>query len=112
MNSAARALLNNGFSVARINWISVANTPYQWMVQSFILLVLISAFGLVMMTNETRDLYKQVRAAQIQQDKLQVQYSQLTLENSTLLTQARIAQQAHDKYGMTQPEKKQLFVLS
>ena len=111
MNSAARAL-NNGFSITRINWISIANTPYQWAVQCFIMLILISGLAQVIVSNNTRDLYQQVQAAQSAQDKLQVQYTQLTLENSTLLTQARIEQQAHDRYGMKQPKKKELLVLS
>ena len=110
MNAAAR-LLNQG-ALSRSWVISVFFARFQFVLFSCVFAILISALGLVYMTNTTRSLNANIQQALVERDHIHVQWGQLLLEKSTLLMQARIQDLAEDKLNMVVPEGKAVVVIN
>lgn len=110
MNAAAR-LLNQG-ALSRSWVISVFLARFQFVLFSCVFAILISALGLVYMTNTTRSLNANIQQVLVERDRLHVEWGQLLLEKSTLLMQARIQVIAQDKMDMLLPEGKAVVVIN
>ncbi|GAB4223704.1 MAG: hypothetical protein Tsb005_19480 [Gammaproteobacteria bacterium] len=67
-------------------------------------MVLISAFLVVYVKDLDRRLFSQVQTEQQVRNKLQVEWGQLLLEQSTLATQARVQTIARDQLNMHSPD--------
>lgn len=112
MNTAARTLQQHYVAVKPLSWTGLANTSYQWTVQVFLLLVLLSALATVMATSKTRHDYRQLQTYQQQRGAAELQRGRLLLEQSTLLTQARVVQVAGNQSAMAMPTQKMLVVVT
>lgn len=112
MNSAARTIEQHYASARPLSWAALANTPYQWTVQAFLLLVLLSALATVMATSKTRHDYRQLQVYQQQRGAAELQRGRLLLEQGTLLTQARVIQVAGNQSAMAMPTQKMLVVVT
>jgi cell division protein FtsL len=110
MNAAAR-LLNQG-ALSRRWVISLFLSRFQLTLFSCVFAILISALGLVYMTNTTRSLNAAIQQTVSERDRIHVQWGQLLLEKSTLLMQARIQVLAQDQLNMVIPEGKTVVVIN
>jgi cell division protein FtsL len=110
MNAAAR-LLNQG-ALSRSWVVSVFLARFQFVLFSCVFAILISALGLVYMTNTTRSLNASIQQTLVERDRIHVEWGQLLLEKSTLLMQARIQNLAEDKMNMLVPEGKAVVVIN
>lgn len=110
MISAVKAV-NQHISMIRIRPFLLVNTPYQWSLQLLTMLIFVSALALILVTSQTRSLYKETRHLEVQKTQLTAEYEQLVLEKSALLTQARVANIASRDFSMTVPNKKALLVV-
>lgn len=110
MNAAAR-LLNQG-TLSRRWVISVFLARFQFVLFSCIFGIIISALGLVYMTNITRSLHANIQQTVLERDQIHVEWERLLLEKSTLLMQARIQALAEDQLDMVVPEGKAVVVIN
>jgi cell division protein FtsL len=72
--------------------------------------VLLSAFAVIDARHENRVLFAQLQQLRQQRDGLNVEWSQLLLEQSTWSTHARIEQMATQKLDMKVPEHVEIVV--
>ena len=112
MNIAARTLHHHYATVKPLSWAGFSNSTYQWTVQLFLLLVLVSALATVMATSKTRHDYRQLQTYQQQRGAAELQRGRLLLEQSTFLTQARVVQVAGNQSAMAMPTQKMLVVVT
>lgn len=114
MNTAANIKMahQHYVEVRPLSWARLANTPYQWTIQGLLFLVLLSALATVMATSQTRHDYRQLQSYQHQRGEAELQRGRLLLEESTLLTQARVVQVAGSKAAMAMPTQKMLVVVT
>ncbi|MES2205040.1 MAG: cell division protein FtsL [Pseudomonadota bacterium] len=112
MNTATKVLHQHYATVKPLSWAGLANTPYQWTIQGFLLLVLLSALATVMATSKTRHDYRELQTYQQQRGAAELQRGRLLLEQSTLLTQARVVQVAGNQSAMAMPTQKMLVVVT
>jgi len=112
MNSAAKTIHQHYATARPLSWAGLANTPLQWSIQIFLLLVLVSALATVMETSQTRHDYRQLQAYQQQRGAAELQRGRLLLEQGTLLTQARVVQIAGNQSAMAMPTQKMLVVVT
>lgn len=75
------------------------------------LLVLCTALSVVYITHTSRILHATYQQNLAEQNRLHVERSQLLLERSTLMMQARIQQAAENKLGMVIPNHKSVVVI-
>ena len=108
MNAAAR-LLNQG-ALSRGWVISMFVTRSNVSVMLTVMTILFSALSLVYVTHCSRSLNANVQQALVERDHLHLQWGQLLLEQSTLLTQARVESAAEDHLAMLFPEGKSLVL--
>lgn len=113
MNIAAKAIHQNVIGVGgfSFSWAVAKNTTYQWVLQSSLLLVLISALATVIATSKTRYDYRQLQSYQQHRAEAELQHGRLLLEQGALLAQAHVAQVAVTKSGMNMPMQKMLVVI-
>ena len=76
------------------------------------LIVFISALGLVYVKDHYRHRFIQLEKIKNQQERLQTEWSQLLLEESTWAAHARILEMAKDDLHMHQPTDEQIRMLS
>ncbi len=69
-----------------------------------LILVVMSAFGVIYAKHENRKLYVQFRESQKQRDALDVDWGRLQLEQSTWATHSRIEEVARKKLAMRNVE--------
>ncbi len=112
MNSATKAIHQHYALVRPLSWTGLANTPYQWSIQLFLLLVLLTALATVIETSKTRHDYRELQVYQQQRGAAELQRGRLLLEQSTLLTQARVVQVAGNQSAMAMPTQKMLVVVT
>lgn len=82
-----------------------------WLSLCLIIGILCSALGVIYVTHLNRVLHAQYQRTITEQDRLQVQRSQLLLERSTWMIQARIEQIAANKLGMIVPHYKSVVMV-
>lgn len=71
-------------------------------------LVFVSAVGVVVARHEARQAFILHQAALQERDALNLEWTQLQLEQATWATQARIEAAARDRLGMIRPGSKQI----
>lgn len=74
-----------------------------WMQSLLAMAILMTALGVVYVTNATRVMYSDSQAALMYYNKLQVQRSKLLIEKGAIQSQSYIQKVAHDKLGMVVP---------
>jgi len=109
MNAAAR-FLNQG-ALSRGWVVSVFLSRAQFPVFVLIMSVLTSALGVIYVANASRSLNAGIQQAIVERSQLHVQWSQLLLEKSTWITQARIQNVAEGQLGMVVPDSKSVVMI-
>jgi len=70
-----------------------------------------SAIGVVSAKHETRKLFVELQALNKEQDRLDVDWGRLQLEQSTWATHGRIERIAHDQLGMALPKDGEVVIV-
>lgn len=109
MNAAAR-LVHQGV-LSRHLVLTHLLTRRQLAVFILALAVLLSALSTIYITHTMRILHSTYQHNVAEQNQLHVQRSQLLLERSTWMMQARIQQLAENKLGMVIPGSKEVVVI-
>lgn len=76
-----------------------------------VILLLISAFGVIYLKDLHRRLFIQYEHLQQQKQQQQIEWSKLLLEQSTLATQVRIQQIAQKQIGMVIPSSGNIMMV-
>lgn len=75
------------------------------------LLVVTSAVASVYAKHESRKLYAELQVLQGERDRLEMEWGQLQIEQSTWSTHARVERMAREEIGMGEPRPEQLRML-
>ncbi len=110
MNAAARILSESVPSRSFI--LSVILKRSQLPLLMMVIAVLVTALTVIYITNATRGLNGAIQQKLTEREQLHVQWSQLLLERSTWIMQARIQNLAQGKLGMFVPDNKSLVVIN
>ena len=110
MNAAAR-LVRESTLTTRHFVIGLELSKQYWLIFSLTSLVLISAISFIYVTHTSRLLYADLQQEMQMQTKLQVMRSQLLIEGSTLLLEAKTQEIAEKKLGMHVPDMKSVTVV-
>ncbi len=76
-----------------------------------VLAVIASSFGVVYAKHEGRKLFVELQALSDEKDRMDVEWGQLQLEQSTLTTQGQVEYAAHSRLGMISPAPNQMVML-
>ena len=76
-----------------------------------IVLMMISAFGVIYAKHQSRKLFVELQALHKARDNMDIEWGQLQLEQSTLATHSRVEDTAGTKLGMVIPEANQVVIL-
>ena len=109
MNAAAR-LVHQGV-ISRQLVFTYLLTREQLVLFVLAFSVLFSALSIIYITHTTRVMHAAYQHHLVEQNRLHVQRSQLLLERSTWMMQARIQQLAENKLGMIVPNSRQVVVV-
>jgi len=109
MNAAARLASQHIFS--REYLFSLLLTRSQLAMLSLIVAGLLSALGVIYVTNATRLLNADLQHAVVEKQHLQVETGQLLLERSTWMMQARVQRIAETQLGMVVPDHKAVVII-
>lgn len=75
------------------------------------LMVLATAFGVVLMTYQTRVQFAQLEALRQQSQLLEERWGKLLLEESAFSSPSRVERIARDELNMDEPDEQQVFWL-
>lgn len=75
------------------------------------LVVLMSALGVVYGKHHSRSLFMDLQVENAERDRLNVEWGQLQLEQSTWATHGRIEEMARDRLDMTLPDARSTVIL-
>lgn len=75
------------------------------------LLVVVSAFGVIYAKHQNRMSFFKLQALKEQRDKMNVEWGQLQLEQSTLVTNGRIERMARQNLKMTIPPSDKVVMI-
>ena len=90
----------------------VAQTRQPFMlVLVFAVVCVTSALALVYTKHESRKLFVELEALTQERDELNIEWSQLQIEQSTWATHARIEQVATDNLSLVRPDSTEIFVI-
>ena len=101
MNAAAK-LLNQG-SLSRQGVLALFFTRTQRILSLFLLMIFMSAFSIIYITNAARDLNASLYQSRSEYSRLYGQQGQLLLERGTLGMQARVQRRAETTLNMIIP---------
>ncbi|CAM4415652.1 MAG: Cell division protein FtsL [Legionellaceae bacterium] len=101
MNAAARAMVQNTIKINDIHRFSFST--YNILMGSLLLAVLVTAFTLVSVKDLNRRLFSDLQSLQQTRDSLQIEWSQLLLEQNTWSSQARIQEISQSNMDMIIP---------
>ena len=76
-----------------------------------LLAVAATALGLVYTKHQSRRLFIELQSLQQQRDELEIEWAQLTLEQSTLAAEAVVDYEARTQLGMTVPDPQAVVYL-
>jgi len=76
-----------------------------------LILVLISALGVVYVKHQSRKLFVELQALQKNRDELNIEWGKLLLELSTLATPTRVERIARDELGMKPPSPEKIIIV-
>ena len=109
MNAAARALAQG--SLFRGEYRRITFTG-EWVVAIVLsVAVLLSAMAVVYVKNYERTLFSDLQTAHQNAAQLEVEWGQLLLEQSTLVTPARVQKIAQERLGMVVPSQKDIVII-
>jgi len=77
----------------------------------FAVVCVTSAVALVYTKHESRKLFVELEALTQERDELNIEWSQLQIEQSTWATHARIEQVATDNLSLVRPDSTEIFVI-
>ncbi len=77
-----------------------------------LVLVLISALGVVYVKHQSRKLFVELQALQQDRDELNIEWGKLLLELSTLATPTRVERIARDELGMKPPSPEKIIIVT
>jgi len=77
----------------------------------FALVCVMSALALVYTKHESRKLFIELGALNSERDKLNIEWGQLQIEQSTWATHARIEKVASESLLLTRPQAAEIFVI-
>ena len=77
----------------------------------FAVVCVTSAVALVYTKHESRKLFVELEALTQERDELNIEWSQLQIEQSTWATHARIEQVATDNLYLVRPDSTEIFVI-
>ena len=92
----------------------VAETGKAWRIVLVVVLgmaVLLSALAVAYVKFQSRSLFTELQALTNAQDKMNIEWGQLQLEQSTWATHGRIESAARKRLGMVLPEPHQIVVI-
>lgn len=78
---------------------------------ALVLAVVVSAIATVYAKHESRKLYSELQVLQRERDRLEMEWGQLQIEQSTWSTHARVERMAREEIGMGEPRPEQLRML-
>ena len=73
--------------------------------------VIVSCIGVVYARHEGRKQFVELQALGYEKDRMDVEWGQLQLEQSTLTTQGQIEHAARSRLGMVSPAPEQMVIL-
>ena len=74
--------------------------------------IVASGIGIVLARHEARQLFAELEALNREQDRLEIDWGRLRLEQSTYATPPRIEQVARDDLGLALPAQQQIIVVA
>ena len=77
----------------------------------FALVCVMSALALVYTKHESRKLFIELEALNSERDKLNIEWGQLQIEQSTWATHARIERVAAEELSLTRPKSTEIYVI-
>jgi cell division protein FtsL len=77
----------------------------------FALVCVLSAVALVYTKHESRKLFVELETLNSERDKLNIEWGQLQIEQSTWATHARIEQIAAEELALTRPKSNETYVI-
>ncbi len=109
MNTAARTVYQSVVTPKRLMDLVMSRSQFYFMV--LLSGVVFSALSVIYLTNKTRDLNIQLQQVQQKQEQLDMEWSQLLLEQSTWQSQSHVIEIATNALGMLIPEEKHYIVV-
>lgn len=109
MNAAARVIHQS--SVFTGHWFAMRLSKIQSALLSVICLMLLSAIGIIYITNEYRGLLSDMERLQKQSHTLHMEWGQLLLEQASLVSPSRVEALASQHLGMHLPRQQVLLAL-
>lgn len=82
-----------------------------WITLLLVLCLLLSAHLLIQMTHQSRSQHVRLQALESERDALQVEWGRLLLEESTLVSSARLEPLAREALGLRLPESTNLQII-
>ena len=77
----------------------------------FAAVCVLSALAIVYSKHESRKLFVELEALTDERDRLNIEWGQLQIEQSTWATHARIEQVAKDELSLVRPEPSEIYVI-
>lgn len=74
-------------------------------------LTILSAFGVVSASHETRNMYRELQVLQKERDDIESEYGQLLLEQSAWANNTRVDQIAREELRMVIPKVEEIIIL-
>jgi cell division protein FtsL len=74
--------------------------------------IVATGIGIVLARHESRQLFAELEALNREQDRLEIDWGRLRLEQSTYATHPRIEQVARDDLGLALPAQRQIIVVA
>lgn len=90
--------------------ISATRQPFL-LVMAFAVVCVLSAMALIYTKHESRKLFVELEQLTHERDELNIEWSQLQIEQSTWATHARIEQVATDDLSLVRPRSTEIFVI-
>jgi len=81
------------------------------LVCAFALVCVLSAMALVYTKHESRRLFVELESLTDERDRLNIEWGQLQIEQSTWATHARIEKVATDDLSLVRPDSSEIFVI-
>lgn len=81
------------------------------MIAALAIVCVLSAMALVYTRHESRKLFVELESLTDQRDRLNIEWGQLQIEQSTWATHARIEQVAVDDLSLVRPESSEIYVI-
>lgn len=78
---------------------------------SVVVAVVLSAIGVVYAKHQSRKLFVELQALEAERDRMNVEWGQLQLEQSTLTTHGQVERAARERMGMHIPKPGSVVIL-